>query len=446
MANTIAEDQEPGDLIDDLLELKEASGGPSLRALEASARQAEAQHGDVLDLPPLSVATMSRVLGRKQAVPEWPWVAMFVLACQHHARSCGATLDDPGRQSLPGWHQHYRARLRAGSRAAAPPTSTAPADQAVVPHALTVPAALQKADAGQQTAGPAPEPVPELVQGTARGNISMVSDKPGRPDEPSALPAGELARMMAAYESELDGSPNVPTGTGTGAGAGAGEPVGNSPENATDNCAGESSPEPSHKGLEFPGGPTVGDVQATGLETKPPPPPPAFAPESIHAWIATRYRKHFGEHGVALLHAANDGDTDAACRLGILLLCWKYTPEAIEWLQSAAAGGDTTATVLLGTEPARRQEMAAGIAYDLTMPGYHNDTTATWRRPNDPTGAETYYRAAAFARHPGATFQLALMAQARGDNTAALNYLKQAANAGHPTAQARYDALPRDNP
>lgn len=162
------------------------------------------------------------------------------------------------------------------------------------------------------------------------------------------------------------------------------------------------------------------------MESLPPPEP----------LVVSRYRSMFGPHGVDLLEAAEGGDLDAACRLGVLLLCEKLPAEALAWLQSAADGGDVVAEVLVHAEPNVRTEMAAELAYELTLPGYDHGPGTPGSGSRFRTGAETYYRSASHSGHPGATYRLALMFQARGDDATAADLFARAADLGHPEAAA----------
>lgn len=162
------------------------------------------------------------------------------------------------------------------------------------------------------------------------------------------------------------------------------------------------------------------------MESLPPPEPRTV----------TRYRTMFGDHGVDLLKAAEDGDLDAACRLGVLLLCERLPAEALAWLRSAAHGGDVVAKVLVHAEPDRRTELAAELAYELTLPGYRHGARTPEGSSHSRTGAETYYRSASHSDHPGATYRLALMFQARGDDATAADLFARAADLGHPAARA----------
>lgn len=151
-----------------------------------------------------------------------------------------------------------------------------------------------------------------------------------------------------------------------------------------------------------------------------------------------RYHDLFGRHGIDLLDTAERGDSDAACRLGILLLCHDRPAEAHAWLTSAAAAGDEAAKVLINAEPAQRRPMAAELAYEFTLPGYRQDRTRD--DPGTPTGAETYYRAAACAGHPGATVRMGLIYEARGE-AAAAQYTFAEATRRHHDAHSHFTRL-----
>ncbi|MBX6767138.1 MAG: hypothetical protein IRY90_08295 [Actinomadura rubrobrunea] len=153
-----------------------------------------------------------------------------------------------------------------------------------------------------------------------------------------------------------------------------------------------------------------------------------------------RYNELFGRHGVELLTAAERGDPEAKCRLGILLLCRGRPAEAEAWLASAADAGDETAQILVAARPSRRRQLAAEIAYDLTLPGYRQDSVADSARPS-PRGAEAYYYAAAVAGHSGAMIRLGQSYEARGDYVGARTAFTEALRFGHPDARAHLERL-----
>ncbi|MFD0536947.1 hypothetical protein ACFQY7_27665 [Actinomadura luteofluorescens] len=124
--------------------------------------------------------------------------------------------------------------------------------------------------------------------------------------------------------------------------------------------------------------------------------------------------------------------------LGILLLCHDRPAEAHAWLTSAAAAGDEAAKVLVNAEPGQRRPMAAELAYEFTLPGYRQDRSRD--DPGTPTGAETYYRAAARAGHPGATVRMGLIYEARGE-AAAAQYTFAEATRRHHDAHAHFTHL-----
>ncbi|GAA3939653.1 hypothetical protein GCM10023085_21360 [Actinomadura viridis] len=150
-----------------------------------------------------------------------------------------------------------------------------------------------------------------------------------------------------------------------------------------------------------------------------------------HSMTHRRYYELLGRHGVDLLMAAEGAarDREAACRLGILLLCHDRPNEGMAWLRSAAGDGDEPARILVNAAPSRRREMAAELAYEFTLPGYAQEHPTGDGRP---TAAEVYYRAAAAAGHMGATVRLGLILEARGEIAEALCAYARAAARCHP--------------
>ncbi|RSN53328.1 hypothetical protein DMH08_27750 [Actinomadura sp. WAC 06369] len=194
----------------------------------------------------------------------------------------------------------------------------------------------------------------------------------------------------------------------------------------------------------------------------PPPPPPPALPSQVPHWRdlqdsalegwmeqlrhqqSQAHRRHyalFGQYGVELLIRAENGDHEAACRLGILLLCHDRPAEGQAWLMSAAAQGDESAEILLSTVPSRQREMAAELAYEFTLPGYVQDRVQGRSVEVIPTGAEVYYRAATTAGHLGAAIRLGLIFEARGDLDSALLIFARAADRCHPDAIDHFERL-----
>ncbi|GAA2399016.1 hypothetical protein GCM10010191_02250 [Actinomadura vinacea] len=312
--------------VQQLVELREACGSPSLRDIASISKALHARDGDE---PPrvqeLSATAISDVLARRrERPPAWHWVASYVLSCQAFARHSGARADDPAHESLPDWHRRYRAALP-------PPPGTPVGTVAGLDEAL----------------------INVSVAALIDNLTSLVDDHPGaRAPDWSAAPAWH-------------------------------EPL---------------------------------------------------------SMTERRYGALFGTHGIDLLNAAEEGNEDAACRLGLLLLCEDRTAEGLAWLESAAAAGDIVAQVVVHSAPQWRTEIAAQLAYELTLPGYGGDPPA-WAEGR--TGAEAYYRGAARSGHPGATYRLALMLHARGDDSTAAHLFGKAARLGHPEAAQARDRLRR---
>ncbi|MBW8485521.1 hypothetical protein [Actinomadura parmotrematis] len=169
--------------------------------------------------------------------------------------------------------------------------------------------------------------------------------------------------------------------------------------------------------------------------------------DKIAGWLepltAQRYRTMFGSHGVDLLGAAEQGDHDAAGRLGLLLLCHDRPSEAGAWLEKAAAGRDLVAQMLLDAPPGQRRELAATIGYKLALPGYSRIAHRYRSGRYGVIGAESYYRAAARVGHAPAMYGLALMLLARGRVGEARMHLVEAAVLGHPEARVLFVVVDR---
>ncbi|WP_067801406.1 SEL1-like repeat protein [Actinomadura formosensis] len=151
------------------------------------------------------------------------------------------------------------------------------------------------------------------------------------------------------------------------------------------------------------------------------------------------HRRHyalFGQYGADLLTAAENGDREAASRLGILLLCHGLPGEGLAWLRSAADRGDEPAKILVNAAKSRQRQMAAELAYEFALPGYDQD-----RADGALTGAEVYYRAAAAVGHIGATIRMGLIFEARGETATALHTYAQAAAQAHPDALDHFERL-----
>lgn len=368
-------------LLDELKALREDCGPPSLRELVNTSERLKTHYKkDLPDLSTLSVATLSNVLnGNRKGWPTWGWVAMFVLTCQRCAKANGARPDDPGPSTLAGWHERYRT-LRSG---AAPP--------------LPAPTVHQF-----------PDDLRELVQ----AEPGWECRQEGYKDAPSPRRWPPAPKATRGSDADDDGSCDA-----------LGLPVPDAPfteeelqrliDSASDTLW------------------TIGQDRPIQERT-----------QHHNSMTAHRYHALFGAHGVELLTAAENGDHEAASRLGLLLLCERYPAEGLAWLRSAAAAGDFIAEIIMDAEPDQRVDLAAAIAYDLVLPGYGTGTDpARWHNTTGRTGAETYYRSASRSGHAWASYQLALMFHARGDYNAALQLYAQAAAGGHPEADRDYNNL-----
>ncbi|XVQ10529.1 hypothetical protein ACQP1W_49860 [Spirillospora sp. CA-255316] len=451
MINNPPDGTELDEFVQDLIELREACGSPSLRDLASFSRKVQARHAnDLAGLQELSATAISDVLARRRKrPPAWSWVASYVLACQCYARGSGAWPVDPGLDSLPGWHERYRS-VRV---ALLPPTVDAALDLAS--HAVDLAAQAldldeHALDAGGQALGLDEALInasmaaliesltAELDSDSAEQDIAAVSESLSPPEWPDGETGGEWPEAEIGDDSSRSKVTGWPAGDAPHV---QGDHHVPGPRHPADP---DQPPPPSigHEPRERDRGPRPATDHLAHL---------AALPHLLDEWMVSlpggglgsmterRYRALFGGHGLDLLRAAEAGDMDAACRLGLLLLCERRAEEGIAWLESAAAAGDVVAEVLVHAEPAWRTELAAQLAYELTLPGYGD----AWRRDDGrPTGAETYYRSASRTGHPGATYRLGLMFRARGDEVTALHLFTRAgrlAEAAQTRAQPRMD-------
>jgi hypothetical protein len=156
---------------------------------------------------------------------------------------------------------------------------------------------------------------------------------------------------------------------------------------------------------------------------------------------ARRYRDLFGQHGVDLLHAADDElDIDAACRLGILLACHGNPYEAVAWLQRPAAEDNGMALALVDAEESRLPAKAAEFAYELGQDEPGRPRT----RPGPPADvSEVYFEAAARAGHVDACYRIAVRRRAAGNDADAVRWFARAARKGHRHAPGGLAELER---
>ncbi|WP_106403730.1 hypothetical protein [Actinocorallia populi] len=161
-----------------------------------------------------------------------------------------------------------------------------------------------------------------------------------------------------------------------------------------------------------------------------------FADEAAHP-----YQEWFGDHGEELFRAATHEDAEAACRLGILLLCIGQVETALIWVELAAISEDAMALSLRDADSEQRRELASAYAYELALP-----VGTLEEDPLAPTGTTSrapavYYQAAATAGHAGAAYRLGLLKEAQGEPQEALRWLRIAAHASYPEALPRWERL-----
>lgn len=186
------------------------------------------------------------------------------------------------------------------------------------------------------------------------------------------------------------------------------------PPAAADDPVGDQIAEPADDPVAD--GPVEGTVWPRG----------ATGAESL---TARRYRDLFGEHGVDLLHAADDElDADAACRLGILLACHGNPSEATAWLQRPAAEDNGMALALVDAGESHLPGKAAEFAYELGQDEAGGRRMRPGRRPDV---SEVYFEAAARAGHVDACYRIAVRRRAAGNDADAVRWFARAARRGH---------------
>ncbi|GAA4233981.1 hypothetical protein GCM10022254_37740 [Actinomadura meridiana] len=354
------------EFIRDLLQFTHACGSPHYRELAKLAPEVLARHKKRIPvLRTLSLTAISNVMTRKRQGPQsWGWVATYVLTCLHYVEKTGITPDFPGPADLQGWHIRYQAMR----------------DQLV----------RLPAQAGTEM------PRPDLALEPA-------------PQVDLAASAGASSAGAGTGDAELPAVPAVVL---------AAPPMGGGSDGLVDETRERdgrwTAPSTGSHHSPLPWQIIWSSMNADELGR--------WLPE-LPSRAHRRFYQLFSQHGVDLLDGAEHGDPDAACRLGILLLCHRRPAEAIAWLNSAARSGDEAAEVLINADPDQRQQLAAELAYEFTLPGYRQD------RSESPTltGAETYYQAAACAGHLGALARLGMIYEARGETASALFAFTEAA-------------------
>lgn len=193
-----------------------------------------------------------------------------------------------------------------------------------------------------------------------------------------------------------------------------------------------------------------GHARVDGLETGP-------GREFAESQNARRYFTLFGDHGVALLHAAErqhsleaderQDSLEACCQLGLLLTCVGWVQEAEVWLSFAARDAtDPIAVALLHTPRVsrgpgpNRLEFAAECLYDMAVSEEYQR-----RRTGDPRPAswiDLYLTVAArYGRHKDAAYHLAIRNRAHGYDDDAAYWFAFADKLGHRAAPGRFETI-----
>lgn len=367
--------------IERLAKLRQDAGQPSLPALR---RLSEKLAGPASARRILTESTTHDILsGKRRGLPTWIWVAAYVRAC--HAAAQHAELDPARLGSLDDWHRLWAAAWDAARGTDATPLSAPLPTPQTAPHA------------GLATV---PHPVAEIAP---------------RPLEIAPHP-GSAAKPPAALET--------------------------APQ-ATLQRAPRSVPLPAAHALVQPSvrpiaaaATAASSVTSSAMATLPPPPqrtrsdPGSESPECLAEFgpigqrgeTLKRYLRAFGVLGGRLLVLAEDGDSAAAYRLGVLLSCDGRPQEGLAWLERAARDGVSDASHL---SDERVPTLAAEAAYQL---GQASD------RAGDSDAALVYYKVAANCGHAKAAYHAGTNLTSAGEPFAAGYWFGKAVHLGHPDA------------
>jgi hypothetical protein len=356
-------------------------GRPGLREIaRASARVARESRKQNLKLPELSLATLSNVMRRRRVgPPNWSWVACFVLTCRELAEASGLTVLP---REVPMLLMEWNRRLQAVYLSA----------DGSVPR-----------NTGSTTTGPGDQPGAGLPGQPAEGSGPLDRERfneppstgrpPGTrragPEPPLAAPVPyERPRVVQPAET---GDPASPPGQGDRAGA--------------------EQPQPTAMRELI--NDYVGDVHGRlSLTTQ-------------------RMFTKYGQHGVALLQAAESGDVHACYRLGVLLCLDGHPNESLAWLMRAESGGHADARRLIEHHAPRAAatQHAYGIGLAASVDG-------------DRATAQLYLERAVRHGHGAAAFELGTLWM--DDPATAVYWFSRAARCGHALGQWWADKVHED--
>lgn len=360
-----------GDFIDQLIDLRERAGDPSLPELRRLSERAYVHGGRGVVL---AQSTTHDILSRKRRCwPKWSWVASYFNACRVAAEETGLPVEPLG--TLEDWNDRLRA-AKAGI-----------GQRHVIPHHSEVPGHNEYATDGYETVrNPAlrsvplalsPESFTALATTIHRGPLGIESPPAEHPPSGTPLPA-KPARSPAAP---------IPA---------------QSPPAAVSNPSAVSVTPSVVTALSVP----PAGLAAPSVSASVVPAHRMAAPaEHGRSLSQQRYQQAYGSYGVGLLDAAESGDDEAAYRLGVLLATDQRPNESTAWLQQAAQRRHAAAAQLLDGQWQVREDTAAEHAYLLAEQA---------DRADDPSTAMIYYECAARCRHPDAALRLGAIHRDRG--------------------------------
>jgi hypothetical protein len=175
------------------------------------------------------------------------------------------------------------------------------------------------------------------------------------------------------------------------------------------------------------------------------------------SWNARRYFTLFGDHGIALLDAAQqqyslDADErqhglEACCQLGMLLTCVGWVQEAEVWLSFSVRDTTNPIPVTLLYTPRvnrgpgpNRLQLAAEFLYDMAVAEVYQRRKTGETRP--APWIDLYLTIAArYGRHKDAAYHLAIRNRAYGHDDDAAYWFAFADRLGHRAAPDRFEAI-----
>jgi hypothetical protein len=394
-----------GPLIENLNNLRDFCGGPSLGDIERISKQLATHYSARYGKVTLTQPTVSAVLkGKRKKPPKQAWLVTFVLTCEWYAwREAGVPTEwgapgvkrtgppDPDRVLAP-WIEEHQTALAAYR--SCPCTSDSPAGSAR-------PGSPARSLQGM--------PV-EIVRGPK---------PPRRPDGTLRPGTGDANADTAAADTGVDRDLPVPDRPGHAPGP----PPGPS-YRSFQGCTGTAA---MREPIEFlPSAPAPVSAQ----QARPVPVPTVAVTEPSQPELDTsqaRFRREFGLLGQQLYDRAEEGHVEAAFRFGVLLCANESTTEGMFYLDQAKDHSHTGAAALGRVlDRGRLRQRALDALYGFARDAHTDNALLT---------AVSYCAVAARNDHAASAHMLATLLTGMGQGELADLYQRHAARLGHLVAR-----------